>query len=169
MIFSVTGSDPANLLPEIREQPRTLGLDPTQALLNQLQGVSNPEPPKPSVSYKSVLITPSATWTTSEMTTSYVTTVTHTETSKVPILLRGQRVCKIFKQDLIYELLLPRQNTHSWAKSIFNILGKIGSWKKIIWLYDKRQSKMRGEIFEVYIVRWRAKLTYTIISSLMSR
>ena len=95
MIFSVTGSDPANLLPEIREQPRTLGLDPTQALLNQLQGVSNPEPPKPSVSYKSVLITPSATWTTSEMTTSYVTTVTHTETSKVPILLRGQRVCNI--------------------------------------------------------------------------
>jgi len=92
MIFSVTGSDPADLLPEFREQPRTSGLDPTQALLNQLQGVSKPEPPKPSYSYKSVLVTPAATWTTSEMTTSYITTVTHIETSKVPILLRGQRV-----------------------------------------------------------------------------
>lgn len=92
MIFSVTGSDPADILPDFREQPRSNGIDPTQNLLNQLQGVSNPEPPKPSVSYKSVLVTPSATWTKSEWTTSYVTTVTHTETSKVPILLRGQRV-----------------------------------------------------------------------------
>ena len=99
MIFSVTGSDPADIFPEFREQPRSL--DPTQLFINQLQqggnGVSlKPEPapaPKPSISLKSVLITPSATWTTSEMTTSYITTVTHTETSKVPILLRGQRVC----------------------------------------------------------------------------
>lgn len=92
MIFSVTGSDPADLLPEFREQPRSF-VDPTQAFLNQLQGVSQKaEPPKLSTSLKSVLITPSATWTTSEMTTSYITTVTHTETSKVPILLRGQRV-----------------------------------------------------------------------------
>ena len=97
MIFSVTGSDPADILPDFREQPRSNGIDPTQNLLNQLQGVSNPEPPKPSVSYKSVLVTPSATWTKSEWTTSYVTTVTHTETSKVPILLRGQRVSNIFK------------------------------------------------------------------------
>ena len=94
MIFSVTGSDPADLLPEFREQPRSF-VDPTQAFLNQLQGVSQKvEPPKLS---NSVLITPSATWTTSEMTTSYITTVTHTETSKVPILLRGQRVCTKFK------------------------------------------------------------------------
>lgn len=92
MIFSVTGSDPADLFPEFREQPRSF-VDPTQAFLNQLQGVSQKvEPPKLSTSLKSVLITPSATWTTSEMTTSYITTVTHTETSKVPILLRGQRV-----------------------------------------------------------------------------
>jgi len=90
MIFSVTGRDPADLLPEFREQPRTL--NPNQAFLNQLQGVSNPEPPKPTFSYKSVLITPSATWTTSQFTTSYITTVTQTETSKVPILLRGQRI-----------------------------------------------------------------------------
>ena len=94
MIFSVTGSDPAELLPE---QPRSF-VDPTQAFLNQLQGVSQKvEPPKLSTSLKSLLITPSATWTTSEMTTSYITTVTHTETSKVPILLRGQRVCTKFK------------------------------------------------------------------------
>ena len=97
MIFSVTGSDPADLLPEFREQPRSF-VDPTQAFLNQLQGVSQKvEPPKLSTSLKSILITPSATWTTSEMTTSYITTVTHTETSKVPILLRGQRVCTKFK------------------------------------------------------------------------
>ena len=96
MIFSVTGSDPADLLPEFREQPRSF-VDPTQAFLNQLQGVSQKvEPPKLSTSLKSILITPSATWTTSEMTTSYITTVTHTETSKVPILLRGQRVCTKF-------------------------------------------------------------------------
>ena len=97
MIFSVTGSDPADLLPEFREQPRSF-VDPTQAFLNQLQGVSQKaEPPKLSTSLKSVLITPSATWTTSEMTSSYITTVTHTETSKVPIVLRGQRVCTKFR------------------------------------------------------------------------
>ena len=108
MIFSVTGSDPADLLPEFREQPRSF-VDPTQAFLNQLQGVSQKvEPPKLSTSLKSILITPSATWTTSEMTTSYITTVTHTETSKVPILLRGQRVCTKFILHYKYQ---GRRNT----------------------------------------------------------
>ena len=38
----------------------------------------------------SVLVTPTAEWQTSESTTSYVTTVTETASTEVPIILRGK-------------------------------------------------------------------------------
>ena len=69
-------------------------VNPVQALLNQVQQ-QQPQPQqqlKPSISLTSSLVTPPATWTTSMTTTSYVTTVTHTETQEVPIILRGQKV-----------------------------------------------------------------------------
>lgn len=84
MIFSVTGNEA--ILPR---QERIL--DPAQVLLQQVEE-EKPKFVEPQISLKSVLITPSATWTTSMTTTSYVTTVTHTETSEVPIILRGSRV-----------------------------------------------------------------------------
>lgn len=95
MVLAVTGSDPtvaaeSSDLFITEELPRNQRiLDPTQALL---QRVVDQPAGKPSISLKSKLITPSATWTTSMTTTSYVTTVTHTETSEVPIILRGSRV-----------------------------------------------------------------------------
>jgi len=46
----------------------------------------------PSVSLKSSLVTPTATWTTISSTTSYETTVVHTESTEVPILWRGNKV-----------------------------------------------------------------------------
>ena len=46
----------------------------------------------PSVSLKSSLVTPSATWTTLHSTTSYDTTVIHTDSTEVPILWRGSKV-----------------------------------------------------------------------------
>ena len=73
-------------------------LDFTESVKSQ-QVVRNPanllkpaEPPKPTISLTSSLVTPPATWTTSMTTTSYVTTVTHTETQEVPIILRGSKV-----------------------------------------------------------------------------
>ena len=62
-------------------------LNPSHALLNQLQVEK-----APSVSLKSSLVTPSATWTTLHSTTSYQTTVVHTESTEVPILWRGSKV-----------------------------------------------------------------------------
>ena len=46
----------------------------------------------PSVSLKSSLVTPSATWTTIHSTTSYATTVVHTDSTEVPILWRGSKI-----------------------------------------------------------------------------
>lgn len=97
MVLAVTGSDPTSAAASdlfITEKlPRNQRiLDPTQALLQKVAAVQQQQPAEPSISLKSILITPSATWTTSMTTTSYVTTVTHTETSEVPIILRGQRV-----------------------------------------------------------------------------
>ena len=46
----------------------------------------------PSVSLKSSLVTPVATWTTLHSTTSYGTTVVHTDSTEVPILWRGSKV-----------------------------------------------------------------------------
>ena len=62
-------------------------MNPEFALLNQLQVEK-----APSVSLKSSLVTPSATWTTIHSTTSYETTVVHTESTEVPILWRGNKV-----------------------------------------------------------------------------
>merc|ERR1719510_1741095 len=62
-------------------------LNPANALLNQLQVEK-----LPSVSLKSSLVTPTATWTTIHSTTSYETTVVHTESTEVPILWRGNKV-----------------------------------------------------------------------------
>ena len=56
-------------------------------MLNQLQVEK-----LPSVSLKSSLVTPTATWTTISSTTSYETTVVHTESTEVPILWRGNKV-----------------------------------------------------------------------------
>ena len=46
----------------------------------------------PSTSLRSIMITPSATWTTLLSTTSYKTTVTQTESTEVPIIWRGTKV-----------------------------------------------------------------------------
>lgn len=59
-------------------------LSPPNALLNQLQVEK-----APSVSLRSSLVTPSATWTTLHSTTSYETVVVHTDSTEVPILWRG--------------------------------------------------------------------------------
>lgn len=63
-------------------------LDTAQVLLNQ----AVQRPTKPSVSLQRVLITPTPTWSTVVETTSYVTTVVEEIISKVPIILRGEKV-----------------------------------------------------------------------------
>lgn len=92
MVLSVAGEDSLNQLDILAPvNRRDKLLDPAAALLlNQKQIVQSPA--QPSISLKSELVTPPATWTTSMTTTSYVTTVTHTETSEVPIILRGKKV-----------------------------------------------------------------------------
>lgn len=70
---------PANLLiPQQAAKPAAAGAN----LLHQL----------PSISVRSHLVTPSATWTELLSTTSYQTTITQTETSEVPILWRGKKI-----------------------------------------------------------------------------
>ena len=76
---------PANLLtlPVQQHQQAAAAVDLKAAdLLQQL----------PSVSVRSQLVTPSATWTELLSTTSYQTTITQTETSEVPILWRGKKI-----------------------------------------------------------------------------
>ena len=90
MLSSVTGPGVLNDLDFNESIKSQQVVNPVQALLNQVQQA--PEPPQPSISLTSSLVTPPATWTTSMTTTSYVTTVTHTETQEVPIILRGQKV-----------------------------------------------------------------------------
>lgn len=95
MVLSVAGEDTLNQLDILApvHSRRDKLLDPAAALLlNQAQNSIVQQPPQPSISLKSELVTPPATWTTSMTTTSYVTTVTHTETSEVPIILRGKKV-----------------------------------------------------------------------------
>ena len=62
-------------------------LNPTNAILEQLKVEK-----LPSVSLKSSLVTPSATWATLTSTTSYETTVVHTESTEVPILWRASKI-----------------------------------------------------------------------------
>ena len=90
MVLSVAGEDSLNQLDILApvNRPRENLIDPAALLLKQ----ANSAPVQPSISLKSELVTPAATWTTSMTTTSYVTTVTHTETSEVPIILRGKKV-----------------------------------------------------------------------------
>ena len=93
MVLAVAGEDSLNQLDilapvNINNRPRENLIDPAALLLKQ----ANSAPVQPSISLKSELVTPAATWTTSMTTTSYVTTVTHTETSEVPIILRGKKV-----------------------------------------------------------------------------
>ena len=92
MLSSVTGPGVLNDLDFNESIKSQQVVNPVQALLNQVQQQQPPEPPQPSISLTSSLVTPPATWTTSMTTTSYVTTVTHTETQEVPIILRGQKV-----------------------------------------------------------------------------
>jgi len=59
---------------------------------NLLAAAAVAAPPLPSTSLESVLITPSATWTTLLSTTSYQTTITQTESTPVPIIWRGSKI-----------------------------------------------------------------------------
>ena len=86
MLSSVTGPGILNDLDFTESVKSQQVVNPA----NLLQKVA--EPPKPTISLTSSLVTPPATWTTSMTTTSYVTTVTHTETQEVPIILRGSKV-----------------------------------------------------------------------------
>lgn len=70
--------------PSFRRNQREL--DTAQILLNQ--AVQN----KPTISLKTVLVTPTPTMSTFVETTSYVTTVVEEIVSKVPIILRGNKV-----------------------------------------------------------------------------
>ena len=90
MVLSVAGEESLNQLDILAPvaSRRDKLIDPAALLLNQAKNTVA----KPSISLKSELVTPAATWTTSMTTTSYVTTVTHTETSEVPIILRGKKV-----------------------------------------------------------------------------
>jgi hypothetical protein len=102
MILSVTGGEDITDLDFMlnRDQRRLLGQQqkPQNHRQNnhQNQGLlQHFVDAQPIISLKSVLVTPSATWTTSMTTTSYVTTVTHTETSSLPIIIRGKKVTSI--------------------------------------------------------------------------
>jgi len=87
MLSSVTGPGILNDLDFTESVKSQQVVNPAQLLKPVAQA-----PPKPTISLTSSLVTPPATWTTSMTTTSYVTTVTHTETQEVPIILRGQKV-----------------------------------------------------------------------------
>ena len=93
MVLAVAGEDSLNqldiLAPVNNGRPRENLIDPAALLLKQ---ANSRAPVQPSFSLKSELVTPAATWTTSMTTTSYVTTVTHTETQSIPIFLRGKKV-----------------------------------------------------------------------------
>ena len=105
MVLSVAGEDTLNQLDILApvHSRRDKLLDPAAALLlNQAQNSIVQPPPQPSISLKSELVTPPATWTTSMTTTSYVTTVTHTETSEVPIILRGKKVRSVRSDRTMY-------------------------------------------------------------------
>ncbi len=112
MILSVTGAPDSeaglnDLLLSPREQRRINSAsgynDPLDGLLNPLQSDLPAEPIEPVIStaLSSMLVTPSASWTTSTSTTSYVTTVTHTETSTIPIILRGKKAINTKKPNVI--------------------------------------------------------------------
>lgn len=95
MILSVTGGEDINNLDFVSRDQRLLGSastinDQDTAAVLLEQAVDGPA--VPTTSLQSILVTPTATWTTATSTTSYVTTVTHTITSEVPIILRGKRV-----------------------------------------------------------------------------
>ena len=109
MVLSVAGEDTLNQLDILApvHSRRDKLLDPAAALLlNQAQNSIVQPPPQPSISLKSELVTPPATWTTSMTTTSYVTTVTHTETSEVPIILRGKKVRTVRKDNVSLRLAI---------------------------------------------------------------
>ena len=91
MLSSVTGPGVLNDLDFTESVKSQQVVSPAEALLKQVQN-QQPQALKPTISLTSSLVTPPATWTTSMTTTSYVTTVTHTETQEIPILLRGQKV-----------------------------------------------------------------------------
>ena len=96
MLSSVTGPGVLNDLDFTESVKSQQVVSPAEALLKQVQN-QQPQALKPTISLTSSLVTPPATWTTSMTTTSYVTTVTHTETQEIPILLRGQKVHTTFK------------------------------------------------------------------------
>lgn len=89
MILSVAGGhdlgQDLDILGLASEQDQKV-INPTEALLQQVARQ------QPQISLSTILVTPTPTWTTSMTTTSYITTVTHTETSEVPIILRGAKV-----------------------------------------------------------------------------
>ena len=63
-----------------------------EELLNNILVFFAQENKGPKVSVESVLVTPSATWSTVVESSSYLTTVTESLTTELPIILRGSKV-----------------------------------------------------------------------------
>ena len=91
LLFNEGGLKSSGLFPlanQARSQ-RELSQSAAKNLLNQAVIA---KPPQPEVSLRSLLVTPTPTWTEVVATTSYETAVTREVTTELPIIVRGNKV-----------------------------------------------------------------------------
>jgi hypothetical protein len=61
----------------------------------------------------SVLVTPTPVWQTEESTTSFVTTVTETASTEVPIILRGKKIITTILNEVVKTVTSTETQTSS--------------------------------------------------------